>query len=250
MMVKALESRLVEWCREAGVEIDCGTAGMLWRYFCELSRRNKKMNLVSRQPDSVILRKHFVDSVTCVPLLPGRTGLKLIDIGSGAGFPGMVIKIVRNDITVDLLESVRKRCGFLEEIISILGLSGVSAVHGRAEEIAHLDEFRGGYDIVTCRAVSSLVTDLEYGLPFLRVGGLMIVQKGRGAGKELGDADGVMRILGGRLKEVKKLVLPGGREKRTIPVIMKESLTPPVYPRRSGIPARRPLRAENVPRGT
>ncbi len=244
---------LSEWSEKVGVSVGRKERQQIFSYLEELVDWNQRMNLVARASKEELLRKHFVDSLSVAGFIPekarsGRDALKLLDIGTGAGFPGLVLKIVRSDILVHLLESSKKKCLFLKHIISILALDKIEVLNGRAEIFGHSNGCRESYNIVTCRAVAHLSTVSEYAFPFLKIGGLFIAQKGSAGVEEIGEGKGTLKILGGRLDKIEKFILPGGFEKRGIFVFRKVWETPPEYPRRNGIPAKKPL--HNVPRGT
>ena len=241
---------LSEWCEEIGVSVGGKEKRQMLLYLSELVDWNRRLNLVAKASGEQILRKHFVDSLSLVPLVPAQGHLKLLDVGAGAGFPGLVLKIVCPGTAVSLLESSEKKCVFLRHIISLLGIDGVEVLNGRAEHLGHMDSQRESYDIVVSRAVAHLSVVSEYAFPFLKTGGLFMAQKGPAGLRELEEAKDALRLLGGELKEKREFVLPGGGERRVILVFRKEGVTSPEYPRRDGIPAKKPLRLQIVPRGT
>lgn len=258
---------LTEWCEKIGVSVGSMEKQQIFSYLEELVDWNGRVNLVARASKEEILRKHFVDSLSLTPFIPekdkfglapfipekdkfGCGTLRLLDIGTGAGFPGLVLKIVRPDVLAHLLESSQKKCLFLKHIISILAMAQVEILNGRAEIYGHSDGYRESYDVVTCRAVAHLSTVSEYAFPFLKIGGLFITQKGPAGMDEIDEGKGTLKILGGKLDRIKEFILPGGAEKRCIFVFRKVRETPTEYPRRNGIPAKKPLHTLNVPRGT
>jgi 16S rRNA (guanine527-N7)-methyltransferase len=241
---------LREWGEEVGISIGRKEKERILAYLEELVDYNWRINLVAKASEEEILRKHFIDSLACYSLLPKEHYLHLLDIGTGAGFPGIVLKIVRPDIIVHLLEASRRKCFFLGHIVSLLKFDGIKILNGRAEDFGQSDGYARGYDVVVCRAVAHLSVIFEYAFPLLRLGGLFIAQKGPSGMNELEEVKGVLKVLGGKLKETKEFVLPGGREKRIIFVFRKERETSSKYPRKRGIPAKKPLHTLNVPRGT
>ncbi len=247
---KKQSTNLCKWCEEIGVSIGEKEKRLILEYLEELIKYNWRINLVAKASDEQILRKHFIDSLACSSLLPKERYVHLLDIGTGAGFPGLVLKIIRPDIFVHLLEASRKKCFFLGHIISLLKLDGVKILNGRAEHFGHSDGYTEGYELVVCRAVAHLSVISEYAFPLLQVGGLFIAQKGPAGMKEFEEGKGAVKVLGGKLKEIKEFVLPGGREKRVILAFRKERVTPSEYPRGNGVPARKPLHTLIVPRGT
>jgi 16S rRNA (guanine527-N7)-methyltransferase len=166
----------------------------------------------------------------------------LIDVGTGAGFPGIPLKIVFPHLRVVLLDSLRKRVDFLKDLIRELGLDQVEAIHGRAETVARESVYREQFDLATARAVARLPVLAEYCLPFVRVGGWFVAMKGPEAGKELEEAEGALRKLGGGDVSKEDLLLPAGKGERKLLIIRKQSPTPASYPRRPGIPVKQPLR--------
>ena len=202
---------------------------------------NKKINLTSVTDEKEIIIKHYLDSLSLGSAvdLKGKT---LIDVGTGAGFPGIPLKILREDLAVTLLDSLEKRVRFLNEVIGCLSLDGIEAIHGRAEDYGVKQEYREKYDYATARAVAELSVLCEYCLPFVKPGGLFIAMKGPSAETELQEAGKAISILGGRLEDVKKLVLPFSDYERTIILIRKCRHTPAGYPRKSGKPTKSPLK--------
>ncbi len=201
---------------------------------------NEKFNLTSiRDPEEVRI-KHFYDSLTCLDMLP-QERFSLIDVGSGAGFPGIPIKIVRPDIRLVLLDSVGKKVDFCRVVIHELALEGVEILHERAEILGQIAGKRESFDVVTARALAALPLLLEYLLPLARVGGFVLAQKGSDPQAEVMQAKRALSILGGEICEVRQLELPGGAGQRSLIKITKIHATPPQYPRKAGIPAKKPL---------
>ncbi len=232
---------LSEWCEKIGVSIGGHERRQILTYLNELIVWNRSMNLVGKGSNKQILRKHFIDSLTCSFLLPEQESLHLLDIGTGAGFPGLVLRIVRPNIVTHLLDASEKKCLFLRRIVSLLRLDAVRVLNGRAEDFGHMDGYRESYDIVISRAVGHLSIISEYAFPFLRSGGLFIAQKGPAGMDEFEEGKDALKVLGGKLEEIKEFVLPGGRERRVIFAFRKEKATPHEYPRRNGVPGKKPL---------
>jgi len=213
-------------------------------YYQELIDWNKRVNLTRITGYEEVQIKHFLDSLTVSlvweALTPGA-GLRLIDVGTGAGIPGIPLKIVFPDIKLVLLDSVAKKAAFLHHLNHKLGLDNVEIVVGRAEEVAHEARYRESFDIVLSRGVAPLATLVELTLPFCTIGGGFIAQKKGAIVQEIRQAIKAIGLLGGRLREVKRVNLEEFTDKRQLVIIDKVSPTPQLYPRRPGIPEKRPL---------
>jgi len=226
-------------------------------YHRELASWNLRFNLTTITRYEEVQCKHFLDSLTCLLALPqdsraqgipnsmplqrSARALRCLDVGSGAGFPGVPLKIMLPRAKMTLIEATGKKVSFLRHLVKVLELDDVEVIHGRAEEIAHRPEHREGYDFVVARAVASLPVLAEYCLPFCRLGGRMVAQKGDGVEEETRLARRALEILGGVLVEVKPVSLPGLPLGRRLVVVDKRSKGGDAYPRRSGVPAKRPL---------
>ena len=198
---------------------------------------NEKINLTAITEPEEIIVKHFMDSLTICPYL--KQGAKLIDVGTGAGFPGIPLKIVRPDLNITLLDSLGKRVKFLDEVIQQLALTQIVAVHARAEEYAQKN--RESYDIATSRAVAKLSVLSEYLLPFVGVGGLALGMKGAEIEEELDEAKQAIAVLGGKVEKVESFSLLDTEMKRSIVILKKVGHTPSKYPRKAGTPAKEPI---------
>ncbi len=210
-------------------------------YAAELLEWNKKTNITAITGEYEIYKNHFLDSLSVLPLINPKGNL--LDVGTGGGFPGLVLKIVCPELKVTVMDSVAKKVVFLDHIIDTLKLEGVESKWGRAEEFGRDPAFREQYDVVTARAVATMPVLAEFCLPFVKVGGLFIAQKGRDA-KEIKNAEKVIEILGGKLEEIRKVKLPGDDENRNIAVIRKVRNTTQEYPRKPGIPEKRPIKTK------
>ena len=200
---------------------------------------NKKMNLTAIEDDREIIIKHFIDSISVVPFI--KTEIKkIIDVGTGAGFPGIPLKIIMKNLDVTLLDSLEKRTKFLNEVINKLNLKDIKAVHSRAEDKGMSKDFREKFDLALARAVANLPVLLEYCLPFVKVGGTFIAMKGSNI-EELDHSKKALEILGGEVKDVIQFNLPFTDIKRNIIIIKKFRHTPTKYPRKSGKPSKEPL---------
>jgi len=214
-----------------------------FRVYCdELMDWNSRFNLTAITDPTGVQVRHFLDSLSCLLALgwPER-GASLIDVGSGAGFPGLPLKIVRPNLRVTLLEATGKKTDFLRHIIERLELADVMVVHARAEEIGHDPQHREAYDWVVARAVAAMPTLAEYLLPLCRLGGRCLAQKGEEAAGEVSQAQAAIQFLGGRLNRLIPVELPGLAETRYLAVLDKVACTPEQFPRRPGLPTKRPL---------
>lgn len=199
---------------------------------------NQKYNLTAITEEKAVFYKHFLDSALGEFLFPPHA--KVLEVGSGAGFPSLVLKILRPDLSFTLTDGVGKKCAFLQAACAALGLQGVEVIHARAEDLARDGKYRGKYDISCARAVAAMNTLSEYCLPFVRVGGRFIAYKG-GDETEIENAANAVRLLGGRVKEVIGYDLPEGYGGRTLAVIEKVRPTPARYPRGNGRERKDPL---------
>jgi 16S rRNA (guanine527-N7)-methyltransferase len=211
-------------------------------YTSELLAWNKRFNLTAITDAQEVEIKHFLDSLTCLQVMGEISSSRVVDVGTGAGFPGLPLKIVCPSMRLTLVESIGKKTDFCQHVIDELGLEGVEVVHARSERVGHLVEHRQGYDWAVARAVAAMPVLVEYLLPLLKLNGQAVLQKGDTAPAEAHAAEEAIRILGGRMNQLIPLELPGVAERRYLVVIDKVAATPDKYPRRSGIPAKRPLR--------
>ena len=210
-------------------------------YYSLLLEWNEKMNLTAITEPREVAAKHVVDSLSAFDPELFREGTRVIDVGSGAGFPGLALKIYFPSMDIVLLDSLQKRVKFLETVVSALGLSGVACVHGRAEEAARRKEYREQFDLALARAVARLSVLAEYTLPFVRVGGSLLALKGARYAEEMTEAEQAAKILGGGVPSAKAVKLPGLDDGRAVVRIVKERPTPKAYPRKSGTPEKKPL---------
>lgn len=213
----------------------------LVEFYHNLIETNKQVNLTSIVEAQEVAEKHFLDSLTCFSLIPAGTK-KLIDVGTGAGFPGLVLKIYQPQLELVLLDSLQKRVDYLNNLIDLLQLENITAIHGRAEDIGRHSMHREKYDVVVSRAVANLSTLSEYCLPLVKVTGSFIAMKGPKAQQEIMAAHKAIQTLGGQLTEVSEFSLPLSKEERTLIKIKKVAATPAKYPRRAGMPAKKPIK--------
>lgn len=211
------------------------------RYQELLVEWNQKMNLTALTEPKDVAIKHMIDSVSVYDEKWFSEGMSVIDVGTGAGFPGLPLKILCPSLKVTLLDSLNKRVKFLETVVSELGLSDTVCVHARAEEAARQKQYREKFDAVVSRAVARLPILAEYDLPFVRVGGFFAAMKGAKYEEEAQEAKKAVKLLGGGEPVLREIKLPGLEDKRGIIYIRKEKKTPSVYPRKAGTPEKNPI---------
>lgn len=210
-------------------------------YYELLVEWNKVMNLTGITEYEEVNEKHFVDSVSIVKAINIKDVDNLIDVGTGAGFPGIPLKIIFPHLKVTLLDSLNKRIKFLDEVIDKLGLTNVETIHGRAEDYAKQKDYREQFDLCVSRAVANLSTLSEYCLPFVHTGGLFIPYKSGEIEAELNQSKHAVHLLGAEIREVVKFTLPGSDIGRSFVKVKKIKTTPKKYPRKAGLPAKEPL---------
>lgn len=209
------------------------------RYYAFLVEKNKVMNLTAITEFDEVMKKHFIDSLSLVKVFDLKKNLTVLDVGTGAGFPGIPLKIVFPNLRVTLLDSLQKRIGFLQETIDMLSLDQIEAVHGRAEDFAKPDLLREHFDLCVSRAVANLSTLSEYCLPYVKIGGCFVSYKTDE--EETEQAEHAIEILGGSVKEQRAFTLPYSDIKRNLIIIEKCRPTPKQYPRKAGTASKKPL---------
>ncbi len=234
-----IRQKLILESKNLGIKISAGQAVKFQKYMELLVKWNEKLNLTAITEPEEILEKHFLDSLTTLLACKPKDGSKMLDVGTGAGFPGVPIKIVRPDLQVTLLDGSNKRLNFLGELCSELGVE-CRRVHKRAEEAGLDKAMRENFDIVTARAVAQLRILCEYCLPLVKMKGYFIAMKGPGANEELFEARNALDILGGDKVDIKQVQLPNAGERNLI-VVRKLSFTPKGYPRHGGTITKHPL---------
>lgn len=206
-----------------------------------LQKWNEKFNLTAIRDDVGIQRKHFLDSISSSQGFQGVAVYRAIDIGTGAGFPGLPLKIIFPMIEFVLVESIGKKADFCRLVIQELGLKGIEVLQSRAEELGVMPAYRESFDMAIARAVARQAILMEYLLPLVKIGGIAIAQKGHGAYQETMQAESAIKVLGGRLKKIQEIHIPGLADERYLVVIEKIAATPANYPRRVGVASKRPL---------
>lgn len=235
-----MENKLKEISKEINVNLSEEQLNKFKKYMDLLLEWNEKINLTAITEEDEVILKHFVDSLTVLKYIDD--GASIVDVGTGAGFPGIPVSIAKDNINVTLVDSLNKRINFLEEVISDIDLKTIKAIHSRAEDFGQNKEYREMYDISVSRAVANLSVLVEYLLPLVKVGGKCICMKGSEVEEEITNAKFAIKELGGKIELVDEFCLPGTDIKRNIIVIRKEKETPKKYPRKSGTPSKQPLK--------
>jgi 16S rRNA (guanine527-N7)-methyltransferase len=233
--------RLEAGAKKLGIGLNSKQLEQFDAYYYELVDWNRQVNLTAITDYEEVQLKHFLDSLTVALAWPLGRGNGVIDVGTGAGIPGIPLKIAFPDIKLVLLEATAKKVSFLYHIREKLALNDVEIIVGRAEEVAHVPGYRERFDLVLSRAVAPLPTLVELTLPFCAIGGSFIAQKKGSVDEEVGRADRAIELLGGKLQELKRIELEEFVDERYLVVIDKIAPTPEKYPRRPGIPGKRPL---------
>ncbi len=210
-------------------------------YYELLTEWNKKINLTAINGYEDVVRKHFIDSILICSLLDLNKDIRIIDVGTGAGFPGIPIKILNPDCRIVLLDSLNKRVRFLETVVDELGLDNVECIHGRAEDVSREKKYRASFDLSVSRAVANLSTLCEYCIPFLKKGGMFVSYKSDKADDEINGSENAVRTLGSEITSVKEIALPETDIVRKFVMITNIKQVSNIYPRKAGIPAKDPL---------
>ena len=237
----AFEEILAARADEAGIPLTAEQIGQFLVYHEMLLDWNTRMNLTALTAPEDVAVKHIIDSLTAYDAALFDGARTLIDVGTGAGLPGIPLAVYAPHLTVTLLDSLNKRVRFLTEVTAAMGLPNVRCIHARAEEAARTAEHRAAYDIAVSRAVARLPVLLEYTLPFVRVGGTLLALKGRAYAEEQKEARRAAEVLGGGRITARPVHLPGLDDVRAILTVTKERQTPAAYPRGGGAPTRRPI---------
>lgn len=229
---------------ELGINLSLKQREQFDKYYELLVEWNKVMNLTGITEYDEVNLKHFIDSLSVVRVVDMKSVKRVIDVGTGAGFPGIPLKIAFPDTEILLLDSLNKRVKFLNEVITTLGLENITAIHGRAEDIAKNKSYREQFDLCVSRAVANLSTLCEYSLPFLWISGSFVSYKGEYSENEIKQAEKAVDILGGKISKIDRFKLPGTDMGRSLIKIDKVKKTPGKYPRKAGIPAKEPILSE------
>ena len=239
MLLSEFEKIFIEEAQKINIELDKNQIEKFYKYMDLLIEWNEKINLTAITNRKDIIVKHFIDSLTIQRYL--SDAVNIIDVGTGAGFPGIPIKIVNPNLKVVLVDSLNKRINFLQEVIKKLNLDNIEVIHARAEDLGQNKKYREAFDIVTSRAVANMSVLSEYLLPLARVNGKCICMKGSDIEEELENSKYAINLLGGKIEQVDKFELSNERIGRNIVIVEKLKNTPNSYPRKAGTPAKKPL---------
>ncbi len=234
-------SQFYEQLKSNGVELSDHQIAQFNQYYQILVEWNKKMNLTAITEKEEVFVKHFYDSITAAFYFDFNQEVHICDVGAGAGFPSIPLKICFPEMKVTIVDSLQKRIGFLNHLAANLGLSGVSFYHDRAELFGRNEQFRQHFDIVIARAVARMSVLSELCLPLARTNGIFIAMKGSNAGQELKDADSAIELLGGKVERMETFDLPDDNGERNLIFIQKKRKTPKKYPRKPGVPNKSPI---------
>ncbi len=224
-----------------GIQLSPQQEAQLQRHADELASWNQRVNLTGiREPQQVRIR-HFLDSLSVAAYIPLREGMRLVDVGTGAGFPGLPLHILCPGTRLTLLDATAKKLRFLDHLIKVLQLTKVRTLHARAEQAGQMTAERAAYDLVLARSVARMPALAEFLLPLARVGGQCVAMKGSGAEQEVRSAARAIGLLGGRLNRIETLQLPGVAQQHHLIILDKVAPTPGTWPRQPGTPARQPL---------
>lgn len=234
--------RLRQKAAQMGIFLDDSQIARFQKYYEMLIAKNKVMNLTAITEKEEVIDKHFVDSLAFVKTGLKTSGKKLLDLGTGAGFPGIPLKIAFPEMEILLLDSLNKRVRFLQEVIDELALEGIEALHGRAEDFAKQPKYRESFDYVVSRAVANLSVLSEYCIPYVSVGGYFLPYKSGDISQEIKESENAIKVLGGKMEDVISFQIPGTDIHRTILKIRKKKAAPKRFPRKAGLPSKEPIR--------
>lgn len=240
MEKKRFEEEMLEKSKILGVRFSVEQIEQFYKYMNLLIEWNEKMNLTAITEPKEIILKHFIDSITILKYIDDNS--KLVDVGTGAGFPGVPLSIMNPTLKITLVDSLNKRLIFLEEVVKELNLKNIEIVHARAEEFGKNKNYREKFDVATSRAVANLATLSEYLVPLVKIDGKIISMKASNAKEEINDAKKAIEVLGGKIEKIEEFDLPESDIGRTIIIIDKNKCTPAKYPRKAGTPAKEPIK--------
>ena len=242
MSFEEFEKIFLEELAKINLEIEKEEVKKFYEYMKMLIEWNKKINLTAINDEKEIIIKHFIDSLTISKYIENAESM--VDVGTGAGFPGIPIKIINKDLEVVMVDSLNKRINFLNEVIEKLELKNIKAIHARAEDLGKDKKYREKFDVVTSRAVANMTVLVEYLLPLTKKEGKCICMKGSEIEDELENAKYAIKLLGGKVDKVEKIEISDEQMGRNIILINKQENTPNQYPRKAGIPLKKPLLKE------
>ena len=234
-------SKLISYLSQYGVTVSDDQIQKLDTYYEMMIETNKSLNLTAITEFDEVIIKHYIDSVTIVRDIDMAGKKSVIDVGTGAGFPGMVLKIIFPELNITLFDSLQKRLNFLEEVISALGLKGISTYHGRAEEAGHIASMREQFDICVSRAVANLPVLCELCLPFVKQGGIFVAYKSDKGSSEVEASTHALSVLNASVVKEDEFTLPDSDMVRDLVIISKDGSCPKTYPRKPGTPSKKPL---------
>lgn len=240
-MVNNFKKTLFGGAIELGITLESDQLVLLEKYYRLVIETNKSINLTAITDEREFIVKHLIDSLTCLYAIYIKKGARVLDVGTGAGFPGIPLAVGRPDLLLTMVEATEKKVRFLEEVVQELALRNVKILHTRAEDFGRKKAYREKYDIVVSRAVAPLAVLAEYCLPPLRTNGVFISMKGPNTKEEVVAAQNALAVLGGVIKDTIVIRLPYLGDERKLIIISKVRSTPDTYPRRAGIPAKKPL---------
>lgn len=229
-------------CLDVQLDFNDSTYNKFIQYKDMIKEWNEKINLTAITEDEQIIKKHFIDCIKILKFSPLKEARSIIDIGTGAGFPGIPIKLVKPDIKMILLDSLNKRINFLNEVISKLELKEITTIHGRAEDFSRKIEYRQSIDVAVSRAVANLAVLSELCIPYVKVGGYFVAMKGPSVEEEIKEGEAAVSILGGKIEDIIEIEIEDSDLKHNLVVIKKVRETPKAYPRKAGTAARKPLK--------
>lgn len=235
-------SILEEACRDIGLELTKEQYEQFMKYKDLIQEWNKKVNLTSIKEDEEIVKKHFIDSIKIFKFEEVKNAKRIIDIGTGGGFPGIPMKIVNPDCEMVLLDSLNKRINFLNIVINDLGLKNISTIHGRAEDFAVKSEYREKFDVVVSRAVANMTVLSEFCLPYVDIGKHFVALKGPSVDEELNEAKRALSVLGGEVEKLIPVKIEDSDLEHNLVIIKKINNTPKQYPRKAGTANKKPLK--------